>query len=261
MGDLLIDCGPMTCLDVLLSALGDWRPRAILLTHIHFDHAGSAGELVRRWPDLEIYVHRSGAKHLAQPERLEASARRVFGESFDDRFGPLTPLPEANLHPLDGGESVHGLRVLYTPGHAGHHVAYVDEATGQGFVGDLGAVRLVAGGPLLPATPPPDIDVGAWLDSISAVKQYKLERLGLPHFGEVIDPLSYLEGTADALQRHVEVASRLGGGEYAGKFEIDLRAAGELTGDYETVVPLEGNYRGLRRALEKTWKPGNAGDG
>ena len=146
--EVLVDCGPSTTVDTLVDALGERRPRALLLTHIHFDHAGGAGVLVRRWPDLEVWVHRRGARHLAALERLEASARRVFGESFDERFGPLTPIPERNLHPLDGGESVHGFDVLETPGHANHHVAYLDEAGGRAFVGDVAAARLIERGPV-----------------------------------------------------------------------------------------------------------------
>src|SRR5579862_7343734 len=85
VGDVLVDCGPATTLDALLAAIGSWQPRALLLTHIHFDHGGAAGALVERWPDLEVVVHERGARHLIAPERLEASARRVFGDDFDRR--------------------------------------------------------------------------------------------------------------------------------------------------------------------------------
>ena len=109
--DNLIDCGPTTTLPQLLRALGGWRPKRLILTHIHFDHAGAAGALAQEWPELEVYVHRRGARHMASPERLEASARRVFGDEFDARFGGLVPIPEQRLHPLDGGETIDGLRI------------------------------------------------------------------------------------------------------------------------------------------------------
>src|SRR4051794_10675604 len=119
--DVLVDCGPATTVDTLIEALGDRRPRALLLTHIHFDHAragargdrgprglllartpfdhaGAAGARVERWPAPQVWVHRRGAGPLAAPERLEASARRVFGHTFDERFGSLTPIPQDNLH-------------------------------------------------------------------------------------------------------------------------------------------------------------------
>ena len=147
VGDNLIDCGPTTALPGLLEALGDWRPRRLILTHIHFDHAGAAGVLAQRWPDLEVYVHRRGAHHMASPERLESSARRVFGEAFDALFGTLQPIPEQRLHPLDGGETIGGLQIAYTPGHASHHVCMLDES-GFAFVGDVAGVRLEAGEPV-----------------------------------------------------------------------------------------------------------------
>jgi glyoxylase-like metal-dependent hydrolase (beta-lactamase superfamily II) len=143
VGEVLVDCGPSTTVTRLLAELGDWRPRALLLTHVHFDHAGAAGTLARRWPDLEIWVHRRGARHLAAPERLEASARRVFGPEFDKRFGILEPVPSMNLHALDGGELTRGFQVLDTPGHASHHLTFIDRS-GWAFVGDVSGVRLEA---------------------------------------------------------------------------------------------------------------------
>jgi glyoxylase-like metal-dependent hydrolase (beta-lactamase superfamily II) len=125
---LLIDPGPESCLDTLLAALGGERPRAVLLTHIHLDHAGASGALAERFPGLEVYVHERGAPHMADPERLLASAARLYGDDMDRLWGRVLPVPESSLRVLRGSEQVHGLDVAYAPGHASHHVVYHDPA-------------------------------------------------------------------------------------------------------------------------------------
>jgi glyoxylase-like metal-dependent hydrolase (beta-lactamase superfamily II) len=250
---LLVDCGPATTAGNLFDALGDREPRALLLTHIHFDHAGAAGALVERWPDLEVWVHRRGARHLAAPERLEASARRVFGDAFDERFGSLTPIPESNLHPLDGGESVHGYDVLDTPGHANHHVTYLDAETGAAFVGDVATSRLFAGGPLLPATPPPDIDIDLWLDSLRLVIERDPSWLGLPHFGPVENAAEYLEAAVHAVRRHAELAGSLDCDGYVRRVRKELSETLEADAveAYALTMDLPQNYAGLERWAER----------
>jgi glyoxylase-like metal-dependent hydrolase (beta-lactamase superfamily II) len=247
-GDVLVDCGPRTTLDTLLGALGDWRPRALLLTPIHFDHAGAAGALVARWPDLEVYVHRRGARHLASPERLEASARRVFGDVFDERFGHLDPVPEANLHALDGGETVLGFETVYTPGHASHHISYLD-GDGIAYVGDVAGERLIDGGPVLLPTPPPDIDLDLWAASVEAVAGWRPERLALPHYGAVTDPESHLDEVREQLRLTRELIE---GGASAEAYASATRAQfagldGDLARRYELVVPIDQNFAGLTR--------------
>ena len=123
---VLVDPGPQSCEDTLLEALDGERPRALLLTHIHFDHAGAAGALVRRWPDLDVYVHERGAPHMANPERLVASAARLYGgeDGLRETWGEVVPVPEERMKVLSGGETVLGFEVVYTPGHASHHVSY-----------------------------------------------------------------------------------------------------------------------------------------
>jgi glyoxylase-like metal-dependent hydrolase (beta-lactamase superfamily II) len=252
-GDVLVDCGPATTLDNLLGALGDWRPRALLLTHIHFDHAGAAGALVERWPDLEVWVHRRGARHLGAPERLEASARRVFGEAFDERFGSLTPIPEDNLHPLEGGETVHGFQTFDTPGHASHHITYFDPDSGRAFVGDVAASRLFDGGPLLPATPPPDIDIDAWLNSIRLVESQEPTWLGLPHFGAVEDAAAHLDAAAAAVRRHAELATAVDCDDYVRTIRDELAESLDPDGveDYALTMDLPQNHAGLQRWAEQ----------
>jgi glyoxylase-like metal-dependent hydrolase (beta-lactamase superfamily II) len=249
VGDALVDPGPATCLPALLDGLGDWRPSAVLLTHIHFDHAGATGALVARWPDLRVYVHRRGARHLTAPERLEASARRVFGPAFDERFGSLVPIPEANITALDGGEEVCGLEVLYTPGHASHHVSYRD-ADGCAFVGDVAATRVLDGGPLLLPTPAPDIDLDLWAQSVDAVAAWEPTRLVITHFGSVEEPAAHLAAVRDELALHRELFARAPDSaayEEAVRASLIDRGVGDRLADYELVAPLDNNYVGLER--------------
>src|SRR5690349_14879745 len=152
---VIIDPGPQSSEDTLIEALGGEAPRAIVLTHIHLDHAGAAGSLVRRWPEVPVYVHERGAPHLVDPSRLVASASRIYPD-MDRRWGEIVPVPESNVHVM--GESVLGeYRVAYTPGHASHHVSLLHEASGTAFVGDVLGVRVAPEAFTLMPTPPPDI--------------------------------------------------------------------------------------------------------
>lgn len=254
IGEALVDCGPRTCLDTLLDAVEDWRPRALLVTHVHFDHAGAAGALVRRWPDLQVHVHRRGARHLPAPERLEASARRVFGPAFDERFGSLDPIPDQNLHPLDGGEQLDDFEVIATPGHASHHVSYL-HASGSAFVGDVAGVRLVEAGPVLLATPPPDIDVDQWTASVEEVASRRSTMLALPHFGSVTEPEAHFAAVRDQLQITREAMEH--GVTSAGYVDSVRQTvlhdlSEDLTRRYELVVSLDQNYVGLKRWLDQS---------
>jgi glyoxylase-like metal-dependent hydrolase (beta-lactamase superfamily II) len=250
--DNLIDCGPTTTLPHLLRALDGWRPKRLILTHIHFDHAGAAGALAREWPELEVYVHRRGARHMASPERLEASARRVFGDEFDARFGGLVPIPEERLHALDGGETIDGLRIADTPGHASHHICMLDES-GWAFVGDVAGVRLEPGEPVFAPTPPPDIDIDQWLASVALVADWRPTRLGITHYGVVEDPEPHLAAIAEDLRREAElIRSGIETDDYV-KLMTDMLVGGgaaDRVSDYAMTVPLVQNYAGLHRWLE-----------
>src|SRR5581483_3835610 len=182
VGDVLIDPGPGSTLPTVLEALGDHQPRALLLTHIHLDHAGASGALVERWPDLEVYVHERGAPHLAAPGKLLESARRLYGEDMDRLWGEMLPVPESALRILHSGERLleGEFEVIYTPGHASHHVCYLHERTA--YVGDVGGVRISPPSLTIPPTPPPDIDVEAWHDSIERVRAWRPARLAMTHF-------------------------------------------------------------------------------
>ena len=203
---MLIDPGPESSVDNLLAGLGEEKPRAILLTHIHFDHAGASGRLVERWPDVPVYVHEKGARHMVDPERLVASARQIWGEDFDRLWGEVVPVPEENIRVLEGGEDVEGFHVEYTPGHAKHHVSYFHGATGHAYVGDMAGIRIPPSGVVRAPTPPPDIDVEAWLDSLYRIEAHDPTAVILTHFGRVEDVPAQLAAVRDALQFQANLA-------------------------------------------------------
>jgi glyoxylase-like metal-dependent hydrolase (beta-lactamase superfamily II) len=207
--DVLVDPGPQSCEATLLEALDGERPRALLLTHIHFDHAGVAGALVRRWPDLPVYVHERGARHLADPERLVKSARRLYGDEFHRLWGDVVAVPEANLHVIGSeGESTlldGAFRVAHTPGHASHHVSYLHAASGRAFVGDVGGVVIAPATFVVAPTPPPDVDVAAWERSLDLLAAWDPDSLGLTHFGAIDNARAQLEAVRRRLHDEIEL--------------------------------------------------------
>jgi glyoxylase-like metal-dependent hydrolase (beta-lactamase superfamily II) len=251
---VLVDPGPQSCEQTLLEALGDEQPEALLLTHIHFDHAGAAGALVRRWPDLEVYVHERGARHLANPEKLVASAARLYGgeDGLRETWGEVVPVPEERLHVLTGGETVRGFAVEYTPGHASHHVSYLHEASGTAFVGDMAGVRIPPYDLTLAPTPPPDIDVEAWERSLDAIGAWEPETLALTHFGTADDPPSQLAAVRESLRWQAGLAADhdLEGFKAALHERIAERAPGEV-GATEQAAPLDHLFLGLDRWRSK----------
>ena len=206
-GVVLIDPGPTSCLPTLEAGLASLQHtladvRAVLLTHIHLDHAGVAGTLAGRVPGLPVYVHEIGARHLANPEKLLASATRLYGAAMDTLWGEFKAVPAASLKALSGGEAlaIDGRRfdVAYTPGHAVHHVSYLDRSDGTAYVGDTAGIR-VRPGYILPATPPPDIDLEQWETSLQRIEAWRPERLYLTHFGEGEVPATHLAMYREAL--------------------------------------------------------------
>jgi len=250
-GDFLIDCGPTACLPALLEGLGERRPQSLLLTHIHFDHAGAAGALVERWPELTVYVHPRGAPHLIDPSRLVASARRVFGARFDGLLGGVVAVPAANVRVIDDGEQIGRFRAAFTPGHASHHVAFLDQQSQWAFPGDVAGVRL-APGLVIPPTPPPDIDLVAWRASLDVLESWHPKRLALAHFGLVDDPAAHLRQLREALDRH-EGWAREGEAQFVEHLSEYLRARvpEEEAEDYNFTALAGPSAAGLRRWLER----------
>ena len=206
----LVDPGPESSLETVLNALGDQQPEAVLLTHIHLDHAAATGALVRRRPDLEVYVHERGAPHLIDPSKLLASAERLYGDQMQRLWGEIVPVPEANVKVLSGGETVRGMRVAYTPGHASHHVCYLHEDSGTAFVGDVAACRIPPSRLIMPPTPPPDIDVEVWEESLGIVESWQPQRLALTHFGAVEDDVpGYLAGVRSRLREEAALVKEM----------------------------------------------------
>jgi glyoxylase-like metal-dependent hydrolase (beta-lactamase superfamily II) len=221
--DVIVDPGPESTMDTLLSELGDFVPARILLTHIHLDHAGAAGALAERWPDVEVWVHERGAKHMLDPSRLVASAGRIYGDDMERLWGSMRPVPEDRLRVLSGGERIGDWRVEYTPGHAWHHVSYLHEPTGTALVGDVAGCR-IADGPILPPTPPPDVDPEAWHASLRVVSEWSPERLAITHYGTWDDVSEHLDAMHEALDRWAEVSKRTDDDAYAAAVEEEMRA-------------------------------------
>jgi glyoxylase-like metal-dependent hydrolase (beta-lactamase superfamily II) len=250
---LLIDPGPESAVETLLEGLGDEQPRALLLTHIHFDHAGASGALVERWPDLPVYVHERGAPHMVDPERLVASARQIWGEDFDRLWGRVIPVPEENLRVLSGGETVEGFDVEYVPGHAKHHVAYFHHDTGHAYVGDMAGVRIPPSDVTRAPTPPPDIDVEAWLDSVDRIEARNPTAVVLTHFGRVDDVEGQLGAVRAALRFQADLARESSEDDFVRI--MDERAAAQIDDATGRRLFDAGNphdfYAGLRRYWDK----------
>jgi glyoxylase-like metal-dependent hydrolase (beta-lactamase superfamily II) len=247
---ILVDPGPESCMPTLLEALGGERPKALLLTHIHFDHAGAAGALVRRWPDLDVYVHERGAPHMANPEKLVASAARLYGgeEGLRATWGEVVPVPEERLKILSGGESVHGFDVQYTPGHASHHVCYFHADSKVAFVGDMAGVRVPPSDLTLAPTPPPDIDVELWERSLDTIAAWEPQTLALTHFGTATDPAAQLQAVKASLRWQADLAGAHDQDTFMATLHQRIaEGAPDDVEEIETAAPLDHLFLGLDR--------------
>jgi glyoxylase-like metal-dependent hydrolase (beta-lactamase superfamily II) len=214
----------------------------LLLSHIHLDHAGAAGALVRKQPELQVHVSEIGAPHLIDPTRLERSARRLYGDTFDDLWGELAPVPEQNVHVV--GDTTLGLGTFPTPGHASHHVCYLG-ADGTLYAGDAAGVRIQPDVYAAPPTPPPEFDLDAWNRTLDEIERRKPARLALIHFGVVDDPRPHIE----QLRRRLNAwaAEALPQESWLAKREAELAAESRNPDAYQQAMPLWQSYAGLRR--------------
>jgi len=264
----LIDPGPGSCADTLRGDLARQGIavkdiQSILLTHIHLDHAGVTGLLVKDNPAIKVFVHEKGAPHVIDPSKLVKSANQLWGvEGVARLWGPVIPVPDSNMTVLRGGERITAASrtfdVQYTPGHASHHVSFFDDATGIAWVGDTGGIRF---GPTLftlPPTPPPDIDLEAWAGSLAKIRAWKPETLFITHFGPYHGASAHLDRFEASLSEVAEMARRaLEGDEpeamkyanFRSEIEAYIRRSVPETevGPMECVGPMEFNWRGLAR--------------
>ena len=197
---VIVDPGPASTVDAVLAGLAGTELRAILLTHIHLDHAGATGTLLGRFPEARAFVHEVGAPHLIDPSRLWRSAARLYGEArMAELWGEMLPVDSRRVTALRGGERVEGMEVLATPGHAAHHVVYLDDADGAAYVGDVAGVRIPPADLTVMPTPPPELDLEAWLRSIETLADRRPRSLRLAHFGEVAEAAAQLQAARESL--------------------------------------------------------------
>jgi len=290
----LVDPGPSPSLPTLLEKIeaagfDAGELRHLLLTHIHLDHAGAAGELIARFPKLTVHVHVDGAPFLVDPERLVASTRRTFGDAYDELYGQVKPIPADRIRvwrpgeraPV-GGAGATRLRALYAPGHIGHHLAYIDERDGTLFSGDALGIRLGTEAPVLAPTPPPAIDLVAWFHTLDQLEAVGAERLARTHFGvfgggaadtfrrieafrrellrlalRVRAALESGDAEADAERYDAEVRGWVSAGREEGASEPGAEAAEDWVRRYFDVFSAANDYRGVVRFLTKNpdWHP------
>ena len=254
-GLAVFDCGPTTGLEHLRAGLHARgveleNVRHLLLSHIHLDHAGGAGVLVREHPSLQVHVSEVGLAHLVDPSRLEASARRLYGEAFDALWGELAPVPEENVHVV--GDDVLGLECFPTPGHAWHHVSYLDR-DGTLYAGDAAGVRLEGARFVMPPCPPPEVDLEAWEQTIGEIERRAPARLALVHFGLVSEVQEHLAALREALRRwSARVADGMDEEAFVAAARYDAAQTDpELVDLYEHAGPYWHDFRGLERYWRK----------
>ena len=270
-GVALLDPGPTSTWPTLRQelqqsgiALADVT--ALVLTHIHLDHAGATGTLVRENPRLRVYVHEKGAPHMIDPSKLLASASRLYGDAMDRLWGEVRPVPKEAIVVVNEGDRIvaggRTLDVAYTPGHASHHVSYFNADTGIAFVGDTAGIKRRARGYVLPPTPPPDIDLELWSESLARVGSWHPETLFLTHFGPSSPSAPHLTELGD----HFAVVRDFAARSLQQDGDDDARAAWfteevrrELrrhldereAAEYEVAGRFDLNWRGLVRYLKK----------
>ena len=254
-GLALFDCGPASTVDALKQGLSERGLELrdvhhLLLSHIHLDHAGAAGVLVREHSGMQVHVSEIGVPHLVDPSRLEASARRLYGDSFDGLWGELAPVPAENVHAVSA--EVVGLECFPSPGHASHHVCYVQD--GVLYAGDAAGVRIQPSRHILPVAPPPDVDLDAWHHTLDEIERRPLERLALIHFGVVEQPRDHLRRLRRALMVWAErVRAGMDEEEFVAvtRHELEEAVDDDEAELWELAAPLWQSFAGLRRYWDK----------
>ncbi len=268
---VLVETGSQSSVPVLLEALADLNVgaadlSAVVVTHIHLDHAGGVGDVARAFPNATVYVHEKGARHLADPSRLVDSAARVYGQLLDDLYGRLDPTPADRIVVLDDGDAVglsatRSLTAVDSPGHAKHHLALHDSDTGMLFVGDAVGVRLPDAGVLRPSTPPPDFDLDAWRASLDTIQAWDPQALAITHFGDYADVAEHLDRLREALARWTELARDTDRDGYAAALrrELAARLSERDAASFAQAMPPEDQWLGIDRYLSHLRAPGATG--
>lgn len=268
----LLETGPESCLETLLDSLARLNvdPAGIaklIVTHIHLDHSGAAGAFMQRFPRARVYVHERGAPHLIDPSRLVASATRIYGDRMHSLWGQIEPVPADRVVVVGDGDTIRigarTLEVLYTPGHAVHHVAYYDGNAGNLFAGDVAACRLQGIAHVRPPTPPPEVDLEAWDRSLDRIAQRAPATLFLTHFGPFRDPDRHIQEARENLARWADMVQ--GGMErgqsreeiveqvdrYGERIILDEMNDPALLPRYELAAPSGMSVDGLMRYFRK----------
>lgn len=278
-GVALIDPGPSTTLEGLKQSLRRKGislddVRQILLTHIHLDHAGATGSLVRENPRIDVFVHERGAPHMIEPSKLLASAGRLYGADMDRLWGDFLPVPADRVRILKGEERITAggreLEVAYTPGHASHHVAYFDPSSRVAFVGDTAGIRRQDRDYIMPPTPPPDIDLDAWRVSEDRILSWDPDTLFLTHFGPFHGARIHFQEMTQRLEAWSRTVRRLLADAslddeqrlqaFMNEALLDLkRKVGELEAErYSRAGRLDYSWQGLSRYWKKRMTPSDA---
>jgi glyoxylase-like metal-dependent hydrolase (beta-lactamase superfamily II) len=275
-GVALVDPGPASTLPALTAELerrgiSISDVRTILLTHIHLDHAGATGSLLARNPAIEVYVHERGAPHMIDPSKLLASAQRLYGDLMESLWGEFLAVPADRVRILTGGERIpcsgRDLEVAYTPGHAVHHVSYLDRSSGVAFVGDVAGIRRAPGTYIVPPTPPPDIDVAAWRKSADQILEWQPSTIFLTHFGPFQDTAEHVRELMDRLDEWVRFTRKLVArpeltddercAEFVRLIRVDLRRhlSEAEAENYERAGRFDYSWYGLKRYVTKALQP------
>jgi glyoxylase-like metal-dependent hydrolase (beta-lactamase superfamily II) len=271
-GVALIDPGPASTLPTLTAELerrgiSITAVRTILLTHIHLDHAGATGSLLARNPSIEVFVHERGAPHMIDPAKLLASAGRLYGERMAEIWGEFLSVPADRVRALQGGERIQAggreLEIAYTPGHAVHHVSYLDRASGVAFAGDVAGIRRPPCTYVMPPTPPPDIDFAAWRESADRLLAWRPATLFVTHFGPFHDVDAHVRELMERLNEWVRIArGLLARGDLTddqrrdefvrlGRLDLRRHMPEDAAQGFEWAGRLDYSWQGLKRALTK----------
>ena len=249
----LIECGPALSIDNVINGLHDLGMDPsdlayLVLSHIHLDHAGGAGDIAKAFPSATIVVSEIGARHLVDPERLNASSRRVYGDLMDTVYGDCTPIAAERVRGVADGERLdlgggRVLDLLHTPGHAKHHIAAFDGDTGALFVGDSVGVKMPGMSTIRPATPPPDFDLVLMERTLQRYRDLDPGVVYLAHYGAVDPPMESLQEASDRLRLWADTAQAA----YEEHSELDHITDTLAQRFADEVAPVDGDPEAERR--------------